>query len=121
MNTVARRMAVESTEAAFLSACTTTPISNEVLFAVRRITTLLESALVSGETFELREALVDYDTRTSCGIEIFSSAVQALSESRSTSLADLGALVHGAGRIERIIFDEFPVSHTGAAPLAFVM
>ncbi len=108
----------ESAAAAFLSACTSTPVSEHVPWAVRQITTLLEHSVRSGDTSALQRALFSEGLPETSAADVFASAVQNLADTvPDCSYAELESLVHRCAKIERMLFG--PEAIRGAAPAGY--
>jgi len=109
MNYAARRAIEDSTGSFFLAACTSTPVTEDALVAVSRITALLEDALVSNDAQDLRAAFEEYDARQSRSADLFACAVQALADMLPPGVAELRTFVHRTATLERMIFDDAPL------------
>jgi hypothetical protein len=122
MNHVARRAIEDSTESLFLAACTSTPVTDDSLFTVRHIATLLEDAIVSNDARDLRAALERCDSRQTRSADLFACAVQTLADTLPPGVSNLRTFVHGAARLERMIFDDLPMvsAASGAFPAVYV-
>jgi len=115
MNHVARRAIEDSTESLFLAACTSTPVSDDALFVVRQITTLLEEAILSNDVRNLRAAFERCDARGSGSADLFACAVQALADTLPPSVAELRTFVHRAATLERMIFEDVQLGTASSA------
>jgi len=74
------RLTSRDTAIAFLDACTATPATDEALFAVGKVSTLLEYALQSGDANPLKAALLNCDQPTRF-FDLFACAIHMLADS----------------------------------------
>ncbi len=109
MYPAARRGGDGSFASAFLSACTSAPLTDEVVASVHEVTALLESALSTGDLSALKGALAYSDELGRLAADVFASAAQTLAGSLSDrSVAALESFVHRCADIERRLFaDDF--------------